>query len=348
MPCRPLHTRSQVLPRLALLLPTLRRFPSAAIVVPRHRPGGFIDQLLRLALPPSWLAPYSPATTASAVSSPAAAAAAAAATKGGRARGSGNGSRRGNGGRLIHYDTAATSAPGPRLEASQLLWADWPRVAARPTGAPIHCVAPQSALRAAAAMVKRGWRRKRARAANKTSWATEADEDEAGEAAAPCIVWARRGGAAKMRQLPEATEAALIARLKAAAAKAKIGFVDFDGGASSSSVEEAVALFSRATAVVGLHGGQLANVLFCTDGTLLVELTTAVASPFTSHYAHAAAALGLAYKAVALEPDERGVGAHELHLAAAAADAAVRRVEKHLKFFVGPMGHHRPYVHDEL
>ena len=308
------HFVMEVLPRLALLLPTLRRFPSVAIVVPRHRAGGFIDQLLRLSLPPAWLAPYA----------------------GGKpTKGDKGGAR--SGGRIIQYDASASSAPGPRLEAAQLLWADWPRVADSATGAPLHCVAPQSALRAAAAMVKRGWRRRRARAANLSSWAAEADPEL--EAARPCVVWARRGGGVKMRQLPDDVEGALVARLRAAATRANVDFVDFDGGESS--VEEAVALFARASAVVGLHGGQLANALFCTDGTLLLEL--AFASPFTSHYAHAAAALGLAYRAVQLEPDERGVGAHELRLPDGAADAVVARVEKHLKF----AKYHHP-LHDEL
>lgn len=318
------HFVMEALPRLALLLPTLRRFPATALVVPRHRPGGFIDQLLRLSLPTAWLAPYTPPATARG-------------GQGGPGGQDGGAKGRRRGGRLIQYDTAAASAPGPRLEATQLLWADWPRVSDRTTGAPIHCVAPQSALRAAAAMVKRGWRRRRARAANKTSWAAEADVDA--EAATPCVVWARRGGKVKMRQLPAETEERLITRLRAAAARANVDFVDFDGG--SSSVEEAVALYARASAVVGLHGGQLANTLFCTDGTLLVEL--AFASPFTSHYAHAAAALGLAYKAVELEPDERGVGAHALRLSDDAVDAVVARVEKHLKFAKS----HHP-LHDEL
>ena len=51
-----------------------------------------------------------------------------------------------------------------------------------------------------------------------------------------------------------------------------------------------MALFSRAVAVVGVHGGALSNILFCRDGTLIVEI--APRSVQSWHYAHAAAALG--------------------------------------------------------
>ena len=149
----------------------------------------------------------------------------------------------------------------------------------------------------------------------------------------------RPAGVVARRRRSQQGRAPQRSRLRAAAKLADVDFVDFDGGKSS--VEEAVALFSRATAVVGLHGGPLANTLFCTDGTLLLEL--AFASPFTSHYAHAASALGLAYSAVQLEPDERGVGAYALRLPDGALDAVVARVEGHLRFAKS----HHP-LHDEL
>lgn len=55
-------------------------------------------------------------------------------------------------------------------------------------------------------------------------------------------------------------------------------------------------LFRSAHTVAGVHGAGLANAIFCSPGTRLVEL--AVQSPHTNHYAHIAAALGLAYTAV--------------------------------------------------
>ena len=53
---------------------------------------------------------------------------------------------------------------------------------------------------------------------------------------------------------PNQDEAAMVAALRAAAAAAGVEFVAFDGGVVP--LETARALFARAVAVVGLHGGQ--------------------------------------------------------------------------------------------
>ena len=70
-----------------------------------------------------------------------------------------------------------------------------------------------------------------------------------------------------------------------------------------------MALFRAAKIIVGVHGGALANIVACESGTKLIEL--GFQAPFTMHYAHAAAALGLEYELVLLDIDPlgRGVGA---------------------------------------
>ena len=65
-----------------------------------------------------------------------------------------------------------------------------------------------------------------------------------------------------------------------AAAAAVPEFVVFDGGKMSTA--EAVALFSRAAVVVGVHGAALANILFSPSSALLVEL--GFKTPTAVHY----------------------------------------------------------------
>ena len=165
------HFAMEALPRLALLLPTLAAYPTLKLVVPKHKAGGFVGELLRLVLPAEWLV--------------------------------------GDNQRILPYDAAGGSAPGLRLRVDTLLWADWPRVtrvargggggggggvggggggSGGSGGGATHCVAPRSALRAAAALAAHGG-------------GVIGGEDGSGGGGGPCVVWAQRGGAAKMRRL---------------------------------------------------------------------------------------------------------------------------------------------------
>ena len=164
------HFAMEALPRLALLLPTLAAYPTLKLVVPKHKAGGFVGELLRLVLPAEWVV--------------------------------------GDNQRILPYDAAGGSAPGLRLRVDTLLWADWPRVtrvarggggdggggggggggSGGSGGGATHCVAPRSALRAAAALAAHGG-------------GVIGGEDGSGGGGGPCVVWAQRGGAAKMRRL---------------------------------------------------------------------------------------------------------------------------------------------------
>jgi len=86
--------------------------------------------------------------------------------------------------------------------------------------------------------------------------------------------------------------------------------------------------FAQASAVVGVHGAAFANTLFCQTGTLVAEL--AFQAPFTAHYAHAAAALGLRYLPFYLVPDERGVGADSVRLPNDDFGGIIQTIAKHV------------------
>ena len=132
------------------------------------------------------------------------------------------------------------------------------------------------------------------------------------------MVYAPRGEKTALRRLRRADEAALISALTAVCAVEDAELVTFDADAQR--LDSTAAIFSRASAVVGVHGGALANFIYCARGAALVEIGGR--SPFATHYAHAAAALGLDYSAVAAGA---GVGAAEVALTreviAAAAEA---------------------------
>ena len=112
------------------------------------------------------------------------------------------------------------------------------------------------------------------------------------------IVWAGRRG--KSRKLLE--EEAIISNLRKVCQEFNLKFIIFD---SQKSVAETVALLSRKTIFLGVHGGALANILFLNGGVIELGFD----SSFAAHYQHAAKAFGLLYRRVDLEKDERGMAA---------------------------------------
>ena len=120
----------------------------------------------------------------------------------------------------------------------------------------------------------------------------------------------------------------------AAAAAAVPEFVVFDGGKMSTA--EAVALFSRAAVVVGVHGAALANILFSPSSALLVEL--GFKTPTAVHYEQSALALGLAYHKELLDSDEHSVAAKYVGARSGVFEGAVAAAERHLKRPVGRRG----------
>lgn len=71
--------------------------------------------------------------------------------------------------------------------------------------------------------------------------------------------------------------------------------VEADAHAGPGTLRHARHLFSRARVVVGVHGDDLANIVFCAPGTALVELT--FREPVYRQYAHMATALDMPYYA---------------------------------------------------
>merc|ERR1712086_974009 len=84
----------------------------------------------------------------------------------------------------------------------------------------------------------------------------------------------------------------------------------FDGKASPATT---VAAFAKARAVVGVHGGALANILFCPSDAVVFEI--GFSTPFAGHYRHLAAALGLKMVLLPLAANDRGIGANDISLA---------------------------------
>merc|ERR1712039_971244 len=123
-------------------------------------------------------------------------------------------------------------------------------------------------------------------------------------------------------------ESALKKQLKQVASQVKpesLAFKEFDGKLPPAATAK---LFRRAAAVVGVHGGALSNMIFCSKDVKIFEL--GFGTPFAGHYRHLAAALGLQLERLPLRADSRGIGSHSVELedVAAARDAvkaAIRR-----------------------
>ncbi|KAJ9451904.1 hypothetical protein DIPPA_29626 [Diplonema papillatum] len=88
-----------------------------------------------------------------------------------------------------------------------------------------------------------------------------------------------------------------------------------------SSIEETRGVFRDAVAVVGVHGGAFANTIFCTPGTVIVEL--GFASVFSHDYVRMSAALGLEHHLYLLDESPNGFGAGHVVLSDKEAFAAV-------------------------
>lgn len=228
--------------------------------------------------------------------------------------------------RLLAYAHEHEGAPGERIVASsRLLWADWPSFA-HADGAPTHCLTPAYALEAAAAMVDEAWG---AAVANGT-----AISHRRLPAARPLVVYAARRDVS-MRRLVAEDDAALHEVLYRVVESEGAELAVYNG---TGGVRAAVQLFRHASVIVGVHGGALSNLLWSATGkpssarrsaVLLVELT--VASRISIHYAHAASALGMRYRAIPLVDDEHGVGAATVTLPPQATDEVQAAVEAHLR-----------------
>lgn len=190
--------------------------------------------------------------------------------------------------RLVSYRCGGSS--GPRVRAKQLHLPTWDPIEA--AGHASHCLPPRSLIRelretVAGPQLPRQSRRK--------------------------VVFVTRRGQS-MRELE--TEDELLNSVRAAVPDG-FAVTVFDGKLP---IPEALALFREAAVVIGVHGGALANILACGEGTLVIEL--GFAAGFTRHYAATALGLGLDYQLHVLEEDpfERGVSAPTVRLPAASTE----------------------------
>lgn len=205
-----------------------------------------------------------------------------------------------DGGRVINWE-GPNEAPDVRLQVSDLRYADWlpPRVFGEDGG---HCATPRSVV----GLVRDAF---------------IADGEEEVYPKPPCILYIKRpqssDGAPNMRGTVR-DDAKIRKALKSIASQADLVFEEFDGGLSPA---DTVALFGRARAVVGVHGGALTNMIFCPENAKVFEI--GFTSPFAGHYRHLAASLGLEMHLLPIKADERGIAANDVALqdAAAATDA---------------------------
>jgi hypothetical protein len=119
------------------------------------------------------------------------------------------------------------------------------------------------------------------------------------------VVFAARGAGVTMRQIDETV---LVERLRAVLEQegSVMGPIEFEvfDNSRGFSFEEALALFSRADVVVGVHGGALSNIIACKPGATLVEI--GFAADAAQHYQHMARSLGMTYRRVRAVADSLG------------------------------------------
>ena len=207
-------------------------------------------------------------------------------------------------GRITDYDSSLE--PGVRFRLRTLILPDWEMITrADDRGMPTHCLPSPRALRAARRLLL-----------------TNAADLEFNKEGSYTVVYASRNGSSRVLDQRASLLRALRKKLPADAR-----LVEFDG--RNRSIEHAVDLFHSAVAIVGVHGAALANSLFARPGTLLMEI--GFRAPTTSHYHHAALALGLRYEIVHVNPDIHAMSANFVELS----DINLQRVADHIIGHIG-------------
>merc|ERR1712032_1251423 len=123
-----------------------------------------------------------------------------------------------------------------------------------------------------------------------------------------------------MRQLEN--EAKIIQRLQGEG----LQVLSFYGRHShgKDTLKHTIHMWNRATVVVGVHGGALANMIFCKPETSIIEI--GFRNPLSRHYAHTAAALDLRYSLFLVEQEERSVGSNMVRITEKQISELVNRV----------------------
>lgn len=171
---------------------------------------------------------------------------------------------------LTRFEEYDCSGPNNvRVRAKTLLYPAWDRVVAHDHVA--HSLAPPTLLKELRANVRARVSAQHQQTATKT------------------VVYCTRKGQSMRELVGEADFIARIAQT-VTAASADYELVVFDGKMPAVT---AMALFSRAAVVVGVHGGALTNIIACAEGSTLIEL--GFNAGFTRHYASAAQGLGMRY-----------------------------------------------------
>eukprot|EP00927_Polykrikos_kofoidii_P015540 TRINITY_DN16924_c0_g1_i1.p1 TRINITY_DN16924_c0_g1~~TRINITY_DN16924_c0_g1_i1.p1 ORF type:complete len:688 (-),score=124.24 TRINITY_DN16924_c0_g1_i1:132-2195(-) len=194
------------------------------------------------------------------------------------------------------------AVPDVRLRARTLFYADWksPVPFGMDGG---HCATPPSVI------------------AGTRLTLSEALLPAASKIKPRALIFAVRRGKGNMRGHLHG-EPALEKHLKNIAAEAT-PVLSFDKFTGNLSPAKTVALFARAKAVVGVHGGALVNIIFCPQDAELFEI--GFATPFAGHYRHLARALGLHVSLLPLVTDNRGIAANEVTILDMAEAARVIR-----------------------
>lgn len=171
---------------------------------------------------------------------------------------------------LTRFEEYDCSGPNNvRVRAKTLLYPAWDRVVAHDHVA--HSLAPPTLLKELRANVRARVSAQHQQTATKT------------------VVYCTRKGQSMRELVGEADFIARIAQT-VTAASADYELVVFDGKMPAVT---AMALFSRAAVVVGVHGGALTNIIACAEGSTLIEL--GFNAGFTRHYASATQGLGMRY-----------------------------------------------------
>ena len=227
--------------------------------------------------------------------------------------------------RILRY-SCGSGTLGERLTTSEeLLHVGW-RVTLQGTSMPahLHGLAPRSLVR-------------KVRVAGRERILSKSDE---GILRPVVIVCVRRR--VEMRRLSHQDEVDLLETVKETAQEfSEVEVVVFDGDID---MAETIRLFSRAIAVVGVHGGALTNALWAASGCLVLELGFSSFLPavhdvnrYLLHFKHLADSLDFPYVFVPLSRDVkgRGPGARDVGIPKKSQIVVKIAIEQHLRRRLG-------------
>jgi capsular polysaccharide biosynthesis protein len=211
--------------------------------------------------------------------------------------------------RIIWYNSESLVPIDTRLRVKKLYYANW-----NPMTSISHCLVPGNVLRLI-------------RSSFVKSFSSSVIVDKRSKTTKQLVIFCVRNNVS-MRKFRDST--GLLEGLEELLSESSShSFIRFEG---NQDVREQIDMFSRAAIVVGVHGGSLANIVFCAPETVVFEI--GFHTPQTDHYAHTSRELNLEYHRVdaLADGDVSSVSSEFVYIDKSSSNEILKRVAEKINY----------------